>query len=128
MKKIEIVVPCYNEEECIRPLYNAIDSVFEQIENYSYSILYVNDGSRDRTLYELRQLKEEFYDKVNYISFSRNFGKESAIYAGLVNSTGDLVVLMDADLQHPIQVIPKMRKLWEQGYDDVYAKRKKRGK
>ena len=123
MKKIEIVVPCYNEEECIRPLYNAIDSVFEQIENYSYSILYVNDGSRDQTLDELGKLKEEFYDKVNYISFSRNFGKESAIYAGLVNSTGDLVVLMDADLQHPPALIPKMIEGIEEGYDCCGARR-----
>lgn len=123
MKKIEIVVPCYNEQACIRLLYDAVKSVFESIEGYDFSILYVNDGSKDGTLRELRKLKNEMGDIINYISFSRNFGKESAIYAGLSNSTGDLVVLMDADLQHPPTLIPEMIKGIEEGYDCCGARR-----
>jgi len=117
MKIIELVVPCYNEEACVRPLYDAVEEVFKTITDYSFSILYVNDGSRDGTLKELKKLKEEHTDKVNYISFARNFGKEAGIYAGLSNSTGDLVVLMDADLQHPPAMIPEMIKGIEEGYD-----------
>ena len=110
MKKIDIVVPCYNEEACIRPLYEAVDKVFREITDYSYRILYVNDGSRDKTLEKLREIHGEHPETADYISFSRNFGKEGAIYAGLSKSDGDLVVLMDADLQHPPELIPEMIK------------------
>ena len=123
MKTIEIVVPCFNEQECVRPLYDAISNTMGSIDNYDFSILYVNDGSRDGTLRELRKLRNDVGDKVNYISFARNFGKESAIYAGLSNSTGDLVVLMDADLQHPPELIPEMIKGIEEGYDVCGARR-----
>lgn len=123
MKRIEIVVPCYNEESCVRPLYEAVDAVFKGIQGYTYNILYVNDGSRDNTLSELRRLKKDVPEKVEYISFSRNFGKEAAIYAGLSNSTGDLVVLMDADLQHPPALIPLMIEGIEEGYDCCGARR-----
>lgn len=123
MKKIEIVVPCYNEEKCIRPLYEAVDKVFESIEDYEYSILYINDGSKDNTLIELKKLRGVAGDHVNYISFARNFGKEAGIYAGLSNSTGDLVLLMDADLQHPPELIPKMIEGINEGYDCVGARR-----
>ena len=88
MKIIEIVVPCYNEEKCIRPLYDAIDGVYQNVADYEYQILYVNDGSGDGTAFELKKLKAELGERVNYISFARNFGKESAIYAGLSNSSG----------------------------------------
>jgi len=121
MKKIEIVVPCHNEEACVRPLYESIDNVFQQISNYSYSILYIDDGSKDNTLLEIKKLKKEVGDKVNYISFARNFGKEAGIYAGLSQSTGDLIVLMDADLQHPPTLIPEMIKGIEEGYFNLFV-------
>ena len=123
MKRIEIVVPCYNEEPCIYPLYEAVAEVFSGIDNYDWSLLYVNDGSSDGTLEELKKLKEAKGDRVQYISFARNFGKESAIYAGLKNSTGELVVLMDADLQHPPAMLPEMIKGIEEGYDCCGARR-----
>lgn len=124
MKKIEMVVPSYNEEQCIRPLYDAIENVFKDIKNYDFSVLYVNDGSKDNTLGEIRKLVEEKgNDKVKYISFARNFGKEAGIYAGLSNTTGDYVVLMDADLQHPPTLIPKMIEGIEEGYDCCGARR-----
>ena len=123
MKKIDIVVPCYNEEACIRPLYEAVDKVFRGIEDYRYRILYVNDGSRDKTLEKLREIHAEHPETTDYISFSRNFGKEGAIYAGLSKSDGDLVVLMDADLQHPPELIPEMIKGIQEGYDCVGARR-----
>ncbi len=123
MKKIDIVVPCYNEEACIRPLYEAVDKVFQGIPDYSYRILYVNDGSRDKTLEKLREIHGEHPETADYISFSRNFGKEGAIYAGLSKSDGDLVVLMDADLQHPPELIPEMIKGIGEGYDCVGARR-----
>ena len=85
MKRIEIVVPCYNEEPCVAPLYEEVEKTFAGIKDYDWSLLYVNDGSTDGTLKELEQLKSTKGDKVQYISFARNFGKESAIYAGLKN-------------------------------------------
>lgn len=123
MKKIEIVVPCYNESECVKPLYESIKKVFVDIDEYSFSVLYVNDGSDDKTLEKLRELRNENKEHVNYISFARNFGKEAAIFAGLSRSTGELVVLMDADLQHPPELIPQMIKGIEEGYDCCGARR-----
>ena len=123
MKRIEIVVPCYNEEPCIYPLYEAVAEVFSGIDNYDWSLLYVNDGSSDGTLQKLKDLRAEKGEKVEYISFARNFGKESAIYAGLQNSTGEIVVLMDADLQHPPAMLPEMIKGIEEGYDCCGARR-----
>ena len=123
MKRIEIVIPCYNEEQCIIPLYDAVEKAFHRIKNYEWSMLYVDDGSSDATLDMLKVLKSEKGDRVEYVSFARNFGKESAIYAGLQNSTGDLVVLMDADLQHPPELIPEMIKGIEEGYDCCGARR-----
>lgn len=125
MRRIEIVVPCYNEQECIRPLYNEIEQVFEHIDSADFSLLYVNDGSKDNTLSEIKNLAtEKGPDKVKYVSFARNFGKESAIYAGLKCSTGDYVVLMDADLQHPPQIVAQMlHEIDEGGYDCCGARR-----
>lgn len=123
MKRIEIVVPCYNEEPCIYPLYEAVAEVFSGIDNYDWSLLYVNDGSSDGTLQKLKDLRAEKGERVEYISFARNFGKESAIYAGLQNSTGEIVVLMDADLQHPPAMLPEMIKGIEEGYDCCGARR-----
>ncbi|MCR5249863.1 MAG: glycosyltransferase family 2 protein [Lachnospiraceae bacterium] len=123
MKHIEIIVPCYNEEACIRLLYDAVEKVFRENKDYRWSLLYVNDGSRDGTLAELKKLREAEPEHVEFISFARNFGKESAIYAGLENSRGDLVVLMDADLQHPPEMLPEMIKGIEEGFDCCGARR-----
>lgn len=99
-KIISVVVPCYNEEEVIKDFYTEVARVFEKLKNYKYELVFVNDGSNDKTLEILKELKKADRD-IKIISFSRNFGKESAIYAGLENSKGDLVVVIDADLQHP---------------------------
>lgn len=124
MKKLDIIVPCYNEEKCIKLFYQAVSKVFEQISKYDFSIIFINDGSKDHTLKEIKKLAEEYgNEKVRYISFTRNFGKEPAIYAGLEHATGDYVVLMDADLQHPPELLVKMLENMEQGYDCCGARR-----
>ena len=126
MKKISIVVPCYNEEKNINNFYEEIIKTLEKVkENYSYEIIFVNDGSNDETEIEVKKIRKT--DKnVILISFSRNFGKEAAIYAGLNNATGDLVALIDADLQHPPITILEMIKGIKEGYDVVATKRKNR--
>ncbi len=129
MKKIEMIVPCCNEEDCIVLFYDKIKEVFEsQMAQYDFGILFVDDGSKDRTLEKVKELADrEGNDKVQYISFSRNFGKESAIYVGLTNSTGEYVVVMDADLQHPPALLPDMLKaIEEDGYDSCAAQRTNR--
>ncbi|MDE6846213.1 MAG: glycosyltransferase family 2 protein [Lachnospiraceae bacterium] len=128
-KTIEMIVPCCNEEECVSLFYDEIKKVFEsQLSQYDFEILFVDDGSKDRTLEKIKELAERAgNDKVRYISFSRNFGKESAIYVGLSNSTGDYVVVMDADLQHPPALLPDMlRAIEEDGYDSCAAQRTNR--
>lgn len=122
MKTIDIIVPCYNEELCIKPLYDVVNTVMRQEKEYRTSLLFIDDGSKDGTIRQIKQLEEKQV-KVKYVSFSRNFGKEAAIFAGLVNTTGDVVVLMDADLQHPPELIPKMLRAIEQGYDCCGARR-----
>lgn len=107
MKKISVIVPCYNEEDVVETFYQELINTLEQIHNYSYEVIFVDDGSKDNTLELLKQLKLK-NENVKIISFSRNFGKESGIYAGLENSSGDLVVVMDADLQHPPKKILEM--------------------
>ena len=126
MEKISIVVPCYNEEKNINNFYEEIIKTLEKVkENYSYEIIFVNDGSNDETEIEVKKIRKT--DKnVILISFSRNFGKEAAIYAGLNNATGDLVALIDADLQHPPITILEMIKGINEGYDVVATKRKNR--
>lgn len=112
---LEIVVPCYNEEKNIRRFYSEIDNVLN--DNIDWKIIYVNDGSKDNTLNEIKKL-----DKVKYISFSRNFGKEAAIYAGLKKTTAEYVILMDVDLQDPPSLIPEMLKYIDD-YDIVATRR-----
>lgn len=126
MEKISIVVPCYNEEKNINNFYEEMIKTLEKVkENYSYEIIFVNDGSNDHTEIEVKKVRKT--DKnVILISFSRNFGKEAAIYAGLNNATGDLVALIDADLQHPPVTILEMIKGINEGYDVVATKRKNR--
>ena len=123
MEKISIIVPCYNEEQVILMFYDEIKKILEQIKNkYLYELVFIDDGSKDNTLNILKELREKD-ENISIISFSRNFGKEAGIYAGLSNSTGDLVVLMDADLQHPPKIILEMIKGIEEGYDTVTTRR-----
>ncbi len=125
MKKITILVPAYNEEEALPFLYERVSKIMDEMKNYEFELLFVNDGSKDNTLKEIKELREK--DKrVSYVDFSRNFGKEIGMIAGLDYATGDCVIIMDADLQDPPELIPQMVELWEQGYDDVYAQRKSR--
>ena len=122
MKKVSIIVPCYNEEESIPLFYKEIKKVFNKI-NYKLELIFVEDGSKDKTLELIRELSKE--DKeANYISLSRNFGKEAAMWAGLKHSTGDYVTVMDCDLQDPPALIPEMlRLIEEEGYDVVGTRR-----
>ena len=122
MKKIEMVVPCYNEELCIEPLYEEINRVMQELTNYEAAVLFVDDGSHDKTMEKIKGLTQK-KTEIRYLSFSRNFGKEAAIFAGLANSSGDIVVLMDADLQHPPALIPQMIKEVEAGADCCGARR-----
>ncbi len=124
MSHVEVVVPCYNEQECVRPLYEEMNRVFIGIQDTEFSILFINDGSSDGTLSEIKELVEEFgSEKIRYLSLSRNFGKEAAIYAGFENCKGDIIVLMDADLQHPPALIPEMLQGLAEGYDVCGARR-----
>ena len=123
MEKLSIIVPCYNEEKVINLFYEETKKVLDKIkEKYEYEIIFIDDGSKDKTLDKMKMLRNN--DKnVKIISFSRNFGKEAGIYAGLSNSIGDLVVLMDVDLQHDPKVILEMIDGINQGYDTVTTKR-----
>lgn len=125
MKKISIIVPAYNEEESIPYLEKRLVALMNNMKNYEFEVLFVNDGSKDRTLELIKNLRERD-ERFCYVNFSRNFGKEVAMIAGLDYATGDAVILIDADLQDPPELIPELVKYWEQGYDDVYAKRKSR--
>jgi len=127
MKKISILIPCYNEEKSLPLLYPELLKLMEGNNQYEWELMFVNDGSADGTLSVLQQLRKQD-QRVNYVDLSRNFGKEAAMLAGFDHVTGDCMVIIDADLQHPPTLIPEMIKWWEQGYDDVYAKRKSRGK
>ena len=119
MNLLSIVVPCYNEEESVTMFFDEIQKTLADID---YEVIFINDGSSDNTLEKIKNLADS-NSNVRYISFSRNFGKESAIYAGLVNTTGDLVCLMDADLQHPPSLIPEMIETISEGYDVAAARR-----
>ena len=115
MKKIDIVVPCYNESENIRPLYEAIKEVFaKELSDYDFNLLLVNDGSHDSSLLVLQQLAKED-NRVKYLSFSRNFGHQLAVKAGLDHAFAPAVISMDADLQHPPALIPTLIRKWEEG-------------
>ena len=125
MKKISVIVPMYYEEKIVSECYNRLTSVLKNIENYEYEIIFINDGSKDKTLEMLIDLANN--DKnVKVISFSRNFGHQSAVTAGLQYVTGDAIVIIDSDLQDPPELIPDMLKLWEDGNDVIYGKRQKR--
>lgn len=127
MKCISILIPTYNEEVSLPFLYEALISLMDNYTNYNWEILFINDGSTDSTLEIIKKLRTDD-DRINYVNLSRNFGKESAMLAGFDYVTGDCAIIMDADLQHPPTVIPQMITYWEEGYEDVYAKRNSRGK
>lgn len=129
MKLLSVIVPCYNESLVLNNTFQEIKKVLEKIKrdkHYEYEILFINDGSTDETLNIITNLSQH-HKEIKYISFSRNFGKESAMIAGLENSKGDAVVIMDADLQHPPYLIDEMIDKYEQGYDQVIARRNRHG-
>lgn len=125
MKKVTILIPAYNEEESIPFLKKRVEELINKIKDYEFEILLINDGSSDKTLELIKKWREED-SRISYVDFSRNFGKETAMIAGFDYSTGDCVIIIDADLQDPPELIPEMLKYWEEGYDDVYARRKSR--
>lgn len=125
MKKITIIIPTYNEEEALPLLYNRLKKVMLKMKNYDSELLFINDGSKDKTLDIIKELRKSD-DKISYIDFSRNYGKEIAMIAGLDYAKGDCVIFIDADLQDPPELIPELVKYWEDGYDDVYARRNSR--
>ena len=123
MEKISVVIPCYNEEKAIPIFYKEMNKVMVKMKKLDFELIFVDDGSSDSTLEVCKNLSKE--DKrVKFLSFSRNFGKEAGIYAGLNKSTGDYVTLMDVDLQDPPELLPKMYNLIkEEGYDSVGTRR-----
>jgi glycosyltransferase involved in cell wall biosynthesis len=125
MKKISILIPAYNEEAVLEKLFARLGNLANGVKDYEFEFLFVNDGSRDKTLDIIKEYAEKD-DRVAYVNFSRNFGKEIAMIAGLDHVTGDATVIVDADLQDPPELIPEMIKFWEEGYDDVYARRRSR--
>ena len=125
MKKVSVVIPMYYEEEVANECYNRMKKVLESIENYDYELVFVNDGSKDKTLSILEEIARKD-EKAKVISFSRNFGHQAAVTAGLKFVTGDAIVIIDADLQDPPELIPEMLKLWEDGNEVIYGKRKTR--
>lgn len=123
MKKISLIIPCYNEESCIALFDEEMHRVIEQMKEYQFEVLFVNDGSEDGTLDCIKEIAAK-RSYVRYLSFSRNFGKEAAMYAGFCNATGDYVAIMDADLQDPPSLLPEMVKILETGeYDSVATRR-----
>lgn len=123
-KLISLVVPCFNEEETIPLFFKAVEEVKPLLRGYEIEYLFVNDGSKDQTLAVLRQLHEKYKKSVHYISFSRNFGKEAALYAGLQSTTGDFVAVMDVDLQDPPeQLVDMLAGIEDEGYDIVGTRR-----
>ena len=125
MKKVTILIPAYNEEESLPFLYERLEELINSIKNYEFEILFVNDGSKDKTLELIKKYRNKD-SRISYVNFSRNFGKEIAMLAGFDYAKGDCVIIMDADLQDPPELIPELLKYWEQGYDDVYAQRRSR--
>ena len=122
MKKITILLPAYNEAESFIDLKSCMQQVVSDNPDYDWEFLLINDGSKDHTLQLIKELHAQD-NRFHYIDLSRNYGKEIAIMAGIDYAQSDAIIIMDADMQHPISVIPEMLKYWEEGYDDVYAQR-----
>ena len=125
MKKISLVVPMYYEEKVVNECYKRLTEVLKKLENYEYEIIFVNDGSKDKTLELLEEIAKND-NNVKILSFARNFGHQCAVTAGLKHVSGDAIVIIDADLQDPPELIPDMLKLWEDGNQVIYGKRKTR--
>lgn len=124
MKLITISVPAYNEQESITTLYETIVNVMDSIKDkYTFELLFINDGSKDKTLEIVKQLHKED-NRVGFVDLSRNYGKEIAMAAGFDYAKGDAVITMDADLQHPPELIKEMIELWELGYEGCLCKKK----
>jgi len=126
-KKISILIPMYNEQEVLPALFGRVTALMNSHPTYEWEVMMVNDGSRDATM-SMVMRQHQLDPRFRYVDLSRNFGKEIAMMAGFDYVTGDAVVVMDADLQHPPEVIPDMIEKWEEGYDDVYGERLTRGK
>ncbi len=128
MKKlVSILVPCYNEEASLPRLYEAVKELMDAESGYDWELFFINDGSRDKTLDIIRQLADAD-PRISFASLSRNFGKENAMLAGFDHVAGDCMIIMDADLQDPPSLIPQMLQYWEEGYQDIYARRNTRGR
>ena len=126
MKKlITIMTPAYNEEKVLPILFERLKNLASKNSKYDFEFLFINDGSRDKTIEIIKNESQKDF-RISYIDLSRNFGKENAMLAGFDYAKGDALVIIDADLQDPPELIPKMIELWEQGFDDVYAKRESR--
>ena len=126
MKKISLIIPMYYEQEVAEVCYKSVKKVLNELnETYEHEIIFINDGSKDKTL-DILQKIAEFDKNVKIISFSRNFGHQAAVTAGLKYATGDAIIIIDADLQDPPELIPDMIAKWEQGYEVIYGKRKRR--
>ena len=125
MQKISILIPAYNEEASLQFLFERLVNLMDANNKFAWEVLLVNDGSTDNTLMLLSQIHEKD-NRFNYLDLSRNYGKEVAMLAGFDFVTGDCMVIMDADLQHPPELIPEMAQYWQEGYDDVYARRRAR--
>lgn len=122
-RTVTLIVPCYNEEESLPIFYRAVSEVMDSLPDYSFTLLLVNDGSKDGTLAQMRALSASDA-RVRYLSFSRNFGKEAAMYAGFCNAKTDYVAVMDADMQDPPSLLPQMLAILEEGeYDSVATRR-----
>ena len=126
-KKVSIIVPAYNEEASLQALYESVCQLADTLSAYDVELLFVNDGSTDTTQDIITSLASKDH-RVAFVQLSRNFGKEAAMLAGFDHAKGDCAVVIDADLQHPPRVIAEMLQWWEQGYEDVYARRRTRGK
>lgn len=126
MRKISIILPAYNEEKMIKRVSNVIGTILKN-EYIDYELVFVDDGSKDQTWEQIEEMAVED-NRIVGVHFSRNFGKEAAIFAGLANAIGDCCVVMDCDLQHPPEVIIEMYHLWEQGYEVVEGVKRSRGK
>ena len=126
MKTVSIIIPAYNEQESLQTLYSYLCKLTDSLKQYNWEILFVNDGSNDNTECIINGLIEQD-PRIATVILSRNFGKEAAMLAGFDYATGDCAIILDADLQHPISAIPQMLQYWEEGYDDVYARRRTRG-
>ena len=127
MKKISLLIPCYNEQESLPLLYAELKKLIDSESDYVWEILFIDDGSKDDTLQVIKTLAKQDI-RISYLILSRNYGKETAMLAGFDHVQGDACVILDADLQHPPLVIKEMIRKWEEGYEDVYGKRKTRGK